>query len=63
MLWEQALEAVSRRRYRGAPLAGVTEDTRRLVPGMVFVARRGSAVGGQAFIEEARARGAAFTVV
>ena len=62
MRWEHVLDAVQRRQWRGVRLTGITEDTRRLVPGMVFVARQGSAVDGHAFLAEARARGAAFTV-
>lgn len=62
MRLEAALHAVAERRYRGIALAGVTEDTRRLEAGMVFVARRGHRVDGHDFLPEARARGAAFTV-
>jgi len=60
--WDQALAAVRARRYRGADVSGVTEDTHRLVPGMVFVARPGRHADGHVFLAEARERGALFTV-
>ncbi len=60
--WEQALAAVRARHYRGADVLGVTEDTHRLIPGMVFVARPGRHADGHAFLTEARERGALLTV-
>ena len=62
MDWAEALEAVRRRRWRGQTLAGVTEDTARLRPAMVFVARIGLHHDGHTFLRQARASGAAFTV-
>src|SRR5688572_23185841 len=43
-------------------VSGVTEDSRRIAPGMVFVAVPGSALDGHAFVEDAVARGAAAIV-
>jgi UDP-N-acetylmuramoyl-L-alanyl-D-glutamate--2,6-diaminopimelate ligase len=43
-------------------ITGVTEDSRRIAPGMVFVAVPGSALDGHAFVEDAVARGAAAIV-
>ena len=60
--WADALRAVRERQHAGVALAGVTEDSRRLRPGMVFVARRGEHVDGHAFLADARARGAALTI-
>ncbi len=62
MDWEEALEAVRRRRWDGRAITGVTEDTRRLVPGMVFVARRGTHVDGHDLLASARQEGAVLTV-
>ena len=39
-------------------VTGITEDSRRVSPGMVFVAVPGSALDGHAFIEDAISRGA-----
>jgi UDP-N-acetylmuramoyl-L-alanyl-D-glutamate--2,6-diaminopimelate ligase len=39
-------------------ITGLTEDSRRVAPGMVFVAVPGSALDGHAFVEEAVSRGA-----
>ncbi len=52
----------------GAPsalpdLTGITADTRRLTPGTLFCAVRGSAQDGHAFVAEAAARGAAAALV
>ena len=46
-----------------APLTGVTQDSRAVVPGGVFVAVLGFSVDGHAFLAEARAAGAALLVV
>ena len=43
-------------------IAGLTEDSRRVTPGMVFVAVPGSALDGHAFIDEAVSRGASAVV-
>ena len=42
----------------GVLLLGVQQDSRRVAPGDLFVARKGTAADGAAFIEEAVARGA-----
>lgn len=42
---------------------GVTEDSRKVQPGYIFVARRGAKEDGAAFIEDAIRRGAAAIVV
>ncbi|HBG51276.1 MAG TPA: UDP-N-acetylmuramoyl-tripeptide--D-alanyl-D-alanine ligase, partial [Gammaproteobacteria bacterium] len=47
----------------GGSFAGVAIDTRRLVPGALFVALPGSRVDGHAFLADARAAGAAGAVV
>ncbi len=60
--WNHALEAVRRRQLAGQALTGVTEDTRRLRPGMVFVARRGLHTDGHDLLEAARGLGAVLTV-
>ena len=39
-------------------VTGLTEDSRRVAPGMVFVAVPGSALDGHAFVDEAVSRGA-----
>jgi UDP-N-acetylmuramoyl-L-alanyl-D-glutamate--2,6-diaminopimelate ligase len=43
-------------------ITGLTEDSRRVTPGMVFVAVPGSALDGHAFIDEAVSRGASAVV-
>jgi UDP-N-acetylmuramoyl-L-alanyl-D-glutamate--2,6-diaminopimelate ligase len=45
------------------PIAGVEEDSRRVRPGFLFVARSGAKNDGRAFIPDAAARGAAAAVV
>ncbi len=62
MRWERVLAAVRQRRLDGAAITGVTEDSRRVRPGMVFVARRGFHVDGHDLLEQARAAGAGLTV-
>jgi UDP-N-acetylmuramoyl-L-alanyl-D-glutamate--2,6-diaminopimelate ligase len=44
-------------------VSGVTEDSRRVAPGMVFVAVRGTSLDGHAYIADAVSRGAAAIVV
>lgn len=43
-------------------VTGVTDDSRRVVPGMVFVAKRGAQADGAAFIRDAVSRGAMIVV-
>jgi UDP-N-acetylmuramoyl-L-alanyl-D-glutamate--2,6-diaminopimelate ligase len=43
-------------------ITGLTEDSRRVTPGMVFVAVPGSTLDGHAFIDEAVSRGASAVV-
>ncbi|MBX3353256.1 MAG: UDP-N-acetylmuramoyl-L-alanyl-D-glutamate--2,6-diaminopimelate ligase [Phycisphaeraceae bacterium] len=43
-------------------VTGVTDDSRRVVPGMVFVAKRGAQADGAAFIRDAVSRGALIVV-
>ncbi|NNF41662.1 MAG: UDP-N-acetylmuramoyl-L-alanyl-D-glutamate--2,6-diaminopimelate ligase [Phycisphaerales bacterium] len=45
------------------PIADVVEDSRRVIPGALFVARPGSATSGRRFLAEAVAAGAAATLV
>lgn len=45
------------------PLAGITTDSRDVIPGGAFVAVRGTAADGHAFVADAAARGAAVAVV
>jgi UDP-N-acetylmuramoyl-L-alanyl-D-glutamate--2,6-diaminopimelate ligase len=47
---------------RDPEVTGLTEDSRRVTPGMVFVAVPGSALDGHAFVGDAVARGAAAIV-
>ena len=42
-----------------ARITGVVEDSRRVAPGNLFVARAGGATDGRRFVEDAAARGAA----
>ncbi len=58
----EVLRAVADHHWNGKPLSGVTEDSRRVRPGMVFVARRGRQVDGHLFLSAARQAGAALTV-
>jgi UDP-N-acetylmuramoyl-L-alanyl-D-glutamate--2,6-diaminopimelate ligase len=44
-------------------VSGITEDSRRVGPGMVFVAVRGTSLDGHAYIADAVSRGAAAIVV
>ena len=44
-------------------LIGVQQDSRRIVPGELFAARRGAAADGAAFIDEAIDRGAAAVLI
>ncbi|HUB24098.1 MAG TPA: UDP-N-acetylmuramoyl-L-alanyl-D-glutamate--2,6-diaminopimelate ligase [Tepidisphaeraceae bacterium] len=46
-----------------APLAGVKEDSRQILPGDLFVARSGTRADGSAFLADARRRGAIAAVV
>jgi UDP-N-acetylmuramoyl-L-alanyl-D-glutamate--2,6-diaminopimelate ligase len=46
-----------------APLAGVKEDSRQILPGDLFVARSGTRADGGAFLADARRRGAIAAVV
>ncbi len=62
MEWSQALAAVRLRRVAGRRITGVTEDTRRLAPGMVFVARQGLRMDGHELLAMAREQGAILTV-
>lgn len=43
-------------------IAGITEDSRRISPGMLFVAVRGTSLDGHAYIADAVARGAVAVV-
>ena len=45
------------------PIAGVCEDSRRIRPGELFVARAGTKTDGARFLTDAQARGAAAAVV
>ncbi len=62
MRWERVLAAVRQRRLDGAVITGVTEDSRRVRPGMIFVARRGFHVDGHDLLAQAREAGATLTV-
>ncbi len=66
MLLEEALRGQPHRWVRGdgvVEAAGVTHDSRRCAPGMVFVAIRGAKADGVMFAPEAVAKGAAAVVV
>lgn len=60
--WESLVRAVARRQWRGRALAGVTEDSRQVLPGMVFVARPGTCADGHDFVAAAAAAGAVLVV-
>jgi UDP-N-acetylmuramoyl-L-alanyl-D-glutamate--2,6-diaminopimelate ligase len=60
--WAAVVDAVERHAWDGGPLAGVTDDSRQVRPGAVFVARAGFRTDGHAFVAEAASRGAAFVV-
>ncbi len=45
------------------PVRGATTDSRRVAPGMLFVALRGGAHDGHAFVDEVLGRGAAAAIV
>ncbi|OAQ20134.1 UDP-N-acetylmuramoyl-L-alanyl-D-glutamate--2,6-diaminopimelate ligase [Thermosulfurimonas dismutans] len=65
MKLEALLQDFEVREVRGSlevEIAGLEEDSRRLAPGYLFVARRGTRVDGHAFIREAVARGAVAVV-
>jgi UDP-N-acetylmuramoyl-L-alanyl-D-glutamate--2,6-diaminopimelate ligase len=49
--------------WRGIEVAGITEDSRRVRPGELFVAIRGFVADGHAYVGEAVGRGAAAVVV
>jgi UDP-N-acetylmuramoyl-L-alanyl-D-glutamate--2,6-diaminopimelate ligase len=50
-------------RIPNAPLAGVKEDSRQILPGDLFVARSGMKTSGSVFLADAQKRGAAAAVV
>lgn len=60
--WPLAMLAAERRVWNGLRLTGLTDDSRSVRPGYVFVARRGLSLDGHAFVAEAAARGAALLV-
>jgi UDP-N-acetylmuramoyl-L-alanyl-D-glutamate--2,6-diaminopimelate ligase len=47
----------------GIAITGITADSRKVTPGMVFVALRGATVDGHDFVEQAVSQGAAAVVV
>lgn len=61
--WQAVQAAVAAHRFEGSPLSGVTEDSRAVVPGAVFVARPGRTWDGHRFAGAAAAAGAALLVV
>ena len=60
--WQDVLAAAASRRWRGAEVSGLTDDSRVVTPGGVFVALRGIAADGHEHAGEALARGAALIV-
>ena len=60
--WADLLDAVERREWRGRRLAGITDDSRAVRAGGIFVACPGRSRDGHDFAAEARARGAALVV-
>jgi UDP-N-acetylmuramoyl-L-alanyl-D-glutamate--2,6-diaminopimelate ligase len=60
--WETVVAAVAAHRFDGRPLTGITEDSRQVTAGSVFVARRGRTHDGHAFARRASAAGAALIV-
>ena len=66
MLLEEALRGLPHRRVRGdrsEEATGITHDSRRCAPGVVFVAIRGARADGVRFAPEAIAKGATSVVV
>src|SRR6266571_4594063 len=63
--WDSALvaRALGVSGPRGLRFAGVSTDTRDLTPGALFVALKGDRFDAHAFLDQARARGAAAAVV
>jgi UDP-N-acetylmuramoyl-L-alanyl-D-glutamate--2,6-diaminopimelate ligase len=60
--WAEVLEAAGRHAWRGQPLLGLGEDSRRVGPGWIFVAVPGTHVDGHRFIPAAVAAGARLVV-
>ncbi len=60
--WPEVLAAVASRRWRGEEVSGLTDDSRAVQRGGIFVALRGLASDGHAHAGEAVARGAALIV-
>ena len=61
-LLQQCDPAVSLAGVPNIEIRGVQEDSRRIVPGQLFVARGGTKVDGAKFVADAHARGAAAVV-
>jgi UDP-N-acetylmuramoyl-L-alanyl-D-glutamate--2,6-diaminopimelate ligase len=60
--WRALLGAASRRAWNGTPLAGLSEDSREVGPGWIFVAHGGQQTDGHRYIADAAAAGAALVV-
>lgn len=56
------LAAVESRRFRDTALSGITDDSRAVTPGAIFVALKGHADDGHRHVQEAVARGARLVV-
>src|SRR5437870_13008068 len=65
MAWDSArvAEALGVPGPRGLRFSGVSTDTRHLTPGTLFVALKGDRFDAHAFLDQARAQGAAAAVV
>ena len=60
--WQAVVQAVATHEWEGRALTGITEDSREIRPGAVFVARRGRTWDGHDFAGAAAEAGAAFVV-
>ena len=57
-----SLTGVSTVRGSDAEILSITDDSRRALPGSLFIARKGASADGAAFIDDAMARGAVAAV-
>lgn len=60
--WPEAVRAAEQHTLRGVPLTEISDDSRTVRPGAIFVAHRGRQVDGHAFIGAALAAGARMVV-
>lgn len=61
-LLDGIVDAAALRQHDELAISGVFDDSRKVIPGSMFVAMRGSAADGRAFVADAVARGASVIV-